>query len=111
MSEERLPELTKAPVPPQTHILRLDERLAKGKALRGIALRQAQAEWKRPADRPDPIDILIESSKGRMEELIPIRYGRMMVSPFTFYRGAAAVMARVSSTEQVDLSARRGECP
>ena len=93
MSEERLPELTKAPVPPQTHILRLDERLAKGKALRGIALRQAQAEWKRPADRPDPIDILIESSKGRMEELIPIRYGRMMVSPFTFYRGAAAVMA------------------
>ena len=93
MSEESLPKLTKAPVPTQTHILRLDERLAKGKALRGIALRQAQAEWKRPADRPDPVDILIESSKGRMEELIPIRYGRMMVSPFTFYRGAAAVMA------------------
>jgi uncharacterized protein (DUF2252 family) len=93
MSEESLPELTKAPVPPQTHILRLDERLAKGKALRGIALRKAQAEWKPPADRPDPVDILIESSKGRMEELIPIRYGRMMVSPFTFYRGAAAVMA------------------
>jgi uncharacterized protein (DUF2252 family) len=93
MSEESLPELTKAPVPPQTHILRLDERLAKGKALREIALRKAQAEWKPPADRPDPVDMLIESSKGRLEELIPIRYGRMMVSPFTFYRGAAAIMA------------------
>ena len=93
MSEESLPQLTKAPVPPQTHILRFDERLAKGKALREIALRKAQAEWKRPADRPDPVDLLIESSKGRVEELLPIRYGRMMVSPFTFYRGAAAIMA------------------
>ena len=93
MSEESLPELTKAPVPPQTHILRFDERLAKGKVLRDIALRKAQAEWKPPADRPDPVDMLIESSKGRVEELLPIRYGRMMVSPFTFYRGAAAIMA------------------
>ena len=41
----------------------------------------------------DPIDLLIENSKGRVEELLPIRYGRMMVSPFTFYRGAAAIMA------------------
>jgi len=93
MSEESLPQLTKAPIPPQTHILRLDERIAKGKALREKALRKAQAEWKPPADRPDPVDTLIESSKGRMEELLPIRYGRMMVSPFTFYRGAAAIMA------------------
>ena len=93
MSEESLPQLTKAPIPPQTHILRLDERIAKGKALREKALRKAQAEWKPPADRPDPVDTLIESSKGRMEELLPIRYGRMMVSPFTFYRGAAATMA------------------
>ena len=67
--------------------------MAKGKALRDIALRKAQAEWKPPADRPDPVDMLIESSKGRLEELIPIRYGRMMVSPFAFYRGAAAIMA------------------
>ena len=91
--EESLPELTKAPIPPQTHILRLDERIAKGKALRETAPRKAQAEWKPPADRPDPVDMLVESSKGRLEELIPIRYGRMMVSPFTFYRGAAAIMA------------------
>jgi uncharacterized protein (DUF2252 family) len=93
MSEESLPQLTKAPVPSQTHILRFEERLAKGKALREIASRKAQAEWKPPADRTDPVDLLIESSKGRVEELLPIRYGRMMVSPFTFYRGAAAVMA------------------
>ena len=93
MSEESLPSLTKAQVPVQTHVLRLEERLAKGKGLREKALRKAQAEWKPPSDRPDPVDLLVESSKGRLEELIPIRYGRMMVSPFTFYRGAAAIMA------------------
>ena len=48
---------------------------------------------KSTSKRADPIDLLIENSKGRMEELLPIRYGRMMVSPFTFYRGAAAIMA------------------
>jgi uncharacterized protein (DUF2252 family) len=93
MSEESLPELTKAPIPVQTHILRLDERIARGKALRAVATRKAQREWKPPVNRADPVDILMESSKGRVEELLPIRYGRMMVSPFTFYRGAAAIMA------------------
>jgi uncharacterized protein (DUF2252 family) len=93
MTDQSLPELTKAKVPPQTHIMRMDERLAKGKALREVTSRKAQAEWKPPAERPDPLDMLIESSKGRVEDLLPIRYGRMMVSPFTFYRGAAAIMA------------------
>src|SRR5262245_359067 len=93
MIEESLPRLTKAPVPVQTHALRSEDRLAKGKALRDVAARQAQKEWNPPANRPDPVDLLIASSVGRMEELLPIRYGRMMVSPFTFYRGAAAVMA------------------
>ena len=93
MSDESLPELTEAPMPVQTHILRLDERIAKGKALRDDATRKAQKEWKPPVNRADPVDLLIESSKGRVEELLPIRYGRMMVSPFTFYRGAAAIMA------------------
>ncbi len=93
MSDESLPQLNKAPIPVQTHTLRVEERIAKGKALREVAARKAQMEWKPPADRPDPVDMLIESSKGRVEELLPIRYGRMMVSPFTFYRGAAAVMA------------------
>jgi uncharacterized protein (DUF2252 family) len=93
MSEESLPQLTKAPVPTQTHVLRLDERLAKGKVLREKTLRKAQAEWKPPANRADPVELLIENSKGRVEELLPIRYGRMMASPFAFYRGAAAIMA------------------
>src|SRR5512135_572522 len=93
MIDESLPELTKAPIPVQTHTLKVEERIAKGKALRDVASRKAQAEFKPPANRADPIELLIESSKGRMEELLPIRYGRMMVSPFTFYRGAAAIMA------------------
>jgi len=93
MIEESLPNLTKAPIPVQTHTLKAKERLAKGKALRDVASRKAQKDWKPPAQRTDPIDLLIESSQGRVEELLPIRYGRMMVSPFTFYRGAAAIMA------------------
>jgi uncharacterized protein (DUF2252 family) len=93
MSEESLPQLTRAPIPVQTHTLRLEERIAKGKALRDVASRNAQKEWKPPADRLDPVDLLIDSSKGRVKELLPIRYGRMMVSPFNFYRGAASIMA------------------
>ena len=93
MSDESLPKLTQASVPAQTHILRLEERIAKGKALRGVATRKDQKNWQAPANRADPIDLLTENSKGRVEELLPIRYGRMMASPFAFYRGAAAIMA------------------
>jgi uncharacterized protein (DUF2252 family) len=93
MSEESLPQLAKAPVPVQTHTLRVEERLATGKALRDVASRKAQAMWKLPEGRADPVDLLVTSSKGRMEFLLPIRYSRMMASPFAFYRGAAAVMA------------------
>jgi hypothetical protein len=77
----------------QTHTLRLEERLAAGKALRDRATRKSHAEWNPPDNRPDPVDLLIENSQGRMEDLIPIRYGRMAASPFAFYRGAAAIMA------------------
>lgn len=93
MTDESLPQLTTAPIPAQTHILRLEERIAKGKALRDIATRKAQEEWPPPVNRANPIDLLIESSKGRVDELLPIRYGRMMAGPFAFYRGAAAIMA------------------
>jgi uncharacterized protein (DUF2252 family) len=87
------PKLRKAPLPEMTYTLKVEERLAKGKALRNVAARTAQREWNSPADRADPIDLLIENSRGRLEDLLPIRYGRMLVSPFTFYRGAAAIMA------------------
>ena len=112
MSEESLPKLTKAPIPVQTHKLKVEERLAKGKALRDVATRKAQREWNPPADRADPVDLLIESSKGRIEELLPIRYGRMMVSPFTFYRGAAAIMASdLSHTPNTGLTlVADGDC-
>ena len=94
LPEESLPKLTKAPIPVQTsHTLRVEERLSKGKALREVTSRKAQMEWKPPSNRADPVELLIQNCKGRVEELIPIRYGRMMVSPFTFYRGAAAIMA------------------
>ena len=64
-----------------------------GKAIRDTCPRLSHADWKPPADRADPIEILEASNKGRLPELIPVRYGRMIPSPFVFYRGAAAIMA------------------
>jgi uncharacterized protein (DUF2252 family) len=70
------------------------ERLELGRALRKKVARKSHLGWKAPADRPDPVRLLLESDQGRIRELLPIRYGRMLESPFTFLRGAAAVMAR-----------------
>jgi uncharacterized protein (DUF2252 family) len=64
-----------------------------GKLLRGATPRSCHAEWCPPADRRDPVEIIIESSVDRVAHLLPIRYGRMQQSPFAFYRGAAAIMA------------------
>jgi len=69
------------------------DRKNEGKALRLAAPLASHAQWHAPTHRRDPIDLLIESGAGRVPELLPIRYGRMMQSPFTFYRGAAAIMA------------------
>jgi uncharacterized protein DUF2252 len=71
----------------------VEERTALGKAARGEVARGALADWSPPSSRRDPIDILEEQARTRVPELVPIRYGRMLVSPFTFYRGAAALMA------------------
>ena len=70
-----------------------DERRARGKALREAVPREAHGHWKPANDRHDIVDLLMASNEGRMEQLVPIRFGRMMQSPFTFYRGSAAVMA------------------
>ena len=64
-----------------------------GKALRERVPRHSHAKWKRNREKVDVLAVLRTSDKGRMKHLIPIRYGRMLQSPFTFYRGAAAVMA------------------
>lgn len=69
------------------------ELLEMGKTLREKCPRKAHAVWKAPENRPDPLMLLEESSNGRIPQLIPIRYGRMLRSPFTWYRGAALNMA------------------
>jgi uncharacterized protein (DUF2252 family) len=69
------------------------DRKAEGKAMRLAVPLASHAAWHAPENRRDPVEILIESSAGRVPELLPIRYGRMLQSPFTFYRGAAAIMA------------------
>jgi uncharacterized protein (DUF2252 family) len=71
----------------------LRARLADGKKLREKAPRSAHAKWKPAANRPCPVDMLKASNQGRVSHLVPIRYGRMLASPFAFLRGAAAVMA------------------
>ncbi len=69
------------------------ERAARGKALRAEVPRESHAAFDPPADRTDPISLLEEQAKTRVPDLVPVRYGRMMVSPFTYYRGAALPMA------------------
>ena len=71
----------------------VEERLSAGKRLRARASRTSHAGWTAPADRPDPLAVLARDDASRMAELLPVRYGRMSQSPFTFFRGAAAVMA------------------
>lgn len=70
------------------------ERRAAGRALRKVTPRSALAGFDPPARRFDPLKVLAAQDRVRIPELVPIRYGRMSVSPFTFLRGAAAVMAR-----------------
>jgi uncharacterized protein (DUF2252 family) len=76
-----------------SHHRRLDERRATGAEWRRRVPLDAQAEWKPFANRPDPVEILVEQGKSRIEELLPVRYARMKVDPFAFLRGAAAIMA------------------
>ena len=81
--------------------MNLSARAAAGKAARSQIPRSAHAAWEPPADRADPIEILEAQASSRVAELVPIRYGRMAVSPFTFFRGAAAVMAADLATTPV----------
>ena len=73
--------------------LSLRERAARGKAERAEVPRSVHGEWSAPSGRRDPVELLEEQAASRVPELVPIRYGRMLVSPFTFYRGAAYLMA------------------
>ncbi|BAQ65265.1 hypothetical protein GM3709_2030 [Geminocystis sp. NIES-3709] len=74
------------------------ERIQIGKSLRDQIPRESHGIWQPPVDRRNPIDILEESNLDRLSELVPIRYGRMLRSPFTFLRGSASLMAYDFST-------------
>jgi uncharacterized protein (DUF2252 family) len=81
------------------------ERVARGKAARTGAPRAAHEIWEPASSRPDPVALLESQAVSRVQELVPIRYGRMLLSPFTFYRGAALIMASdLSTTPRTGLS-------
>ena len=70
-----------------------EQRRQEGKALRAKIPRESHAEFEMAKDRPDPVKVIKKSSEGRLQHLIPIRYGRMAKSVFAFYRGTASLMA------------------
>jgi len=85
----------------------VEERVTAGKEARARAPRSSQAEFSPGDDRPDPVALLERQATTRVPELVPIRYGRMLVSPFTFFRGAALVMASdLASTPRSGLRAQ-----
>ena len=78
---------------PPHELLTPDEWRRRGRERRELASRLSHAQWEPPPDRPDPVAILEEQARTRVPELVPIRYGRMIASPFAYFRGAAAPMA------------------
>jgi uncharacterized protein (DUF2252 family) len=80
-------------LPPAVPHLTVAERVARGRAARAEVPRSSHAEYAPAAHRQDPVALLESQAESRVPELVPIRYGRMLVSPFTFYRGAALLMA------------------
>ncbi|AFY75048.1 hypothetical protein Syn7502_03160 [Synechococcus sp. PCC 7502] len=85
------------------------EGIAKGKALREQVPRASHEEWKPSPDRAEPTAMLETSNQGRLPELIPLRYGRMLASPFAFLRGAACIMAfDLSKTPKTGIKVQAG---
>src|SRR4029079_2798826 len=73
--------------------LSLDERLDQGRTARDRTPPSSHSGWRAATERPDPVGLLERQDRTREPDLVPVRHGRMMVSPFTFYRGAAKIMA------------------
>src|SRR4051812_44979280 len=86
----------------------VETRMAEGRAEREAVPLEAHAEWAATAGRADPVGILEEQNTTRVPDLVPIRHGRMIVSPFTFYRGGAAIMA--SDLAQTPTTGLRVQC-
>ena len=78
--------------------LTVAERVARGKAARSEVPRSSHAVYEPSPTRAHPVELLERQASTRVPELVPIRYGRMLVSPFTFYRGAAMIMAHDLAT-------------
>jgi uncharacterized protein (DUF2252 family) len=90
-----------APIPAPT------ERRAAARALRKMVARSAHAAWEAGIDRPDPVELLVEQSRSRVPELVPLRFARMAQSPFAFLRGSALVMAHdLATTTDAGLEVR-----
>ena len=101
----RRPAPRKKPEPAPVPHLSVAERVARGKAARNEVPRASHAKFEPPPTRADPVELLERQAKTRVPELVPIRYGRMLVSPFTFYRGAAMIMAHdLGSTPRSGLT-------
>jgi hypothetical protein len=90
----------------------IEERFAAGKRLREKVPRSSHAGWAAAGNRPDPIELLKAADRGKLPMLLPIRYARMRVSPFTFLRGTAALMAfDLSATPVTELRTQLcGDC-
>ena len=102
------------PEPVAVPHLSVAERVARGKAARKEVPRASHAKFEPPPSRADPVALLERQAKTRVPELVPIRYGRMLVSPFTFYRGAALIMANdlaVDAAVGADGAVLRGCAP
>lgn len=107
--EETMAELMQRPSPAAHAVphLTAEERVKLGKEARTRAPRSSQAEFSPAVDRPDPVGLLERQGITRVPELVPIRYGRMLVSPFTFFRGAALIMASdLATTPRSGLNAQ-----
>src|SRR5579859_3953848 len=85
-------ETKPVPLSDETAALTIAERRTLGRRLRQRVPRESHAGWSAPANRGDPVQILIDCGKNRVQKLLPVRYARMMESPFAFLRGAAAGM-------------------
>ncbi|MFN6300387.1 MAG: DUF2252 domain-containing protein [Microcystis sp.] len=98
--------------PSQARFRSREERIQIGKSLRERLPRSRHAIWQPPAAGREPIEIIEASNQGRLQELIPIRYGRMLRSPFTFLRGSAALMAYdLATTPKTDIIVQAcGDC-
>jgi hypothetical protein len=101
------PEMPKAATDHPAAASSYQQRRERGRAARRVVPRSAHGEWAPPSDRPDPVGLLETQDSDRIPDLVPIRYSRMMASPFAFLRGSAIVMAHdLASTPKTGIQAQ-----